>query len=63
MPPAKESFFGAACSSEAVSACCERCNAEPPTAPIRSRYREERWVEHDWLCSACGNEWTTSTHV
>jgi hypothetical protein len=45
------------------NACCGRCNADPPTAPIRSRYRDPRMVEHDWCCNACGNEWTTSTQV
>jgi hypothetical protein len=29
-------------------------------APVGSRYRESRWVKHDWRCSACGNEWTST---
>ena len=60
---AKESFFGVRGCEAAGEACCRQCNADPPTAPIGSRYREPRRIEHDWRCSACGNEWTTSTQA
>lgn len=57
---AEETFFGVPGSKAAGEARCTQCNADAPTAPIRSRYREPRRIEHDWRCSACGNEWTTS---
>jgi transposase-like protein len=63
MPRTKESFFGVRGSTAAGEVRCPQCNADAPTAPIRSRYREPRRIEHDWRCSACGNEWTASTQV
>ena len=47
----------------ANGARCPGCNATGPTAPVRSRYRAARWIEHVWLCSTCGHEWTTSLQV
>jgi hypothetical protein len=45
------------------SARCPGCNAAPPIAPIRSRYRGPGWVEHVWVCNTCHEEWMTSLQV
>jgi hypothetical protein len=42
---------------------CAKCGANRPIALTLSRYRDSGSIEHDWRCSACGNEWTTSTQV
>jgi hypothetical protein len=42
---------------------CARCKASRPVSPIRSRYRGPGWVEHDWRCTVCRNEWTSTMQV
>lgn len=45
------------------SSGCPVCGARHPIAPVRSRHRSPRAVEHDWLCSACDHAWTTTARI
>jgi hypothetical protein len=48
-------------SKRATDTRCALCNMRAPLVPITSRVSEPGFVEHIWRCSACGNQWTTST--
>jgi hypothetical protein len=61
-----QSFVGGCISNESMvtdHAHCLRCGAAGPAAPASARYRDPHWMEHDWICGGCGNEWTTSKQV
>jgi rubredoxin len=38
---------------------CPNCDL-PAIAPVVSTYLRDCIVENDWLCSACGFEWSSS---
>jgi transposase len=50
-------------SERATDTRCALCNKRVPLIPIASRFSEPGLVERTWRCSACGNQWTTSTKV
>jgi hypothetical protein len=42
---------------------CPACGSPLPIAPVRSRHRTARAIEHDWHCAACDHHWTTTATV
>jgi hypothetical protein len=38
---------------------CPNCH-RPAIAPMVSKYLQDCIVENDWVCSACGFEWSSS---
>jgi transposase-like protein len=46
-------------SMSATRTRCPNCDL-PAIAPVVSTYFRDRMVENDWVCSACGFEWSSS---
>jgi hypothetical protein len=42
---------------------CPACDTPASIAPMHSGYHGNGLVQHQWLCRACGHEWTTALRV